>query len=67
MSEPRDRCATRIPRFSSIPEVAGVLGCCTKTVRRLISAGELPAHRFGRQLRVSEPDLLAFIARTRCP
>ncbi len=37
-----------------------------KTVRRWIATGLLPVHRLGRQIRISEPDLAAFIARSRC-
>ena len=32
-----------------------------KTVRRWIDRGELPVHRLGRQIRISEPDLMAFV------
>ena len=33
----------------------------TRTVRRWIERGELPAHRLGRQLRISEKDLKIFL------
>ena len=36
-----------------------------KTVRRLIAAGTLPAHRIGRRVRVSEDDLLVFLSMAR--
>jgi excisionase family DNA binding protein len=49
-------------RFYSIDAVAELLGVSTKTVRRWIAAGDLPVHRLGRQLRISEADLAAFIA-----
>jgi excisionase family DNA binding protein len=55
----------RLPRFLSVEAVATQLEVSTKTVRRWIDSGELPVHRFGRQLRVSEADLGAFIARSR--
>ena len=35
-------------------------------VRRFIAAEELPVHRFGRSIRISQADLDAFIARHRC-
>ena len=54
-----------LPRLFSINEVAAELDVSPKTVRRWIAAGELPVHRLGRQLRISEADLLAFIARSR--
>jgi len=46
----------------SIPVVAKQLDISTKTVRRLIASGELPHHRIGRQIRISEQDLNIFIA-----
>lgn len=45
----------------TIPQTAKRLQVSTKTVRRWIDAGDLIAHRFGRQLRISDPDLMAFI------
>lgn len=44
-------------------EVAGLWGCSTKTVLRLIRAGELPAVRLSRKtIFVSEVDAAAFYA-----
>ena len=54
-------------RLYTVDVVAEQLGVSTKTVRRFIAAGDLPVHRLGRQLRISEADLTAFIARKRCP
>jgi excisionase family DNA binding protein len=54
------------PRLLSIATVALQLDVSQKTVRRLIEDGELPIHRIGRQVRISESDLAAFIARSRC-
>jgi excisionase family DNA binding protein len=54
-----------LPRLYSIPEVADAVGVSTKTVRRWIKAGALPAHRLGKQIRISQPDLAAFIAQSR--
>ena len=54
-------------RLYAVDDVAEQLGVSTKTVRRWIAAGELPVHRLGRQLRISEADLVAFIARSRRP
>jgi excisionase family DNA binding protein len=50
----------------SVATVALQLDVSEKTVRRFIDDGELPVHRIGRQVRISEPDLAAFIARSRC-
>jgi excisionase family DNA binding protein len=53
------------PRLLSVAMVATPLGVSTKTVRRLIQDRQLPSHRIGRQIRISETDLVAFIARSR--
>jgi len=57
--------ANAVPRLLSVAAVALHLGVSEKTVRRLIQSGKLPSLRVGRQIRVSEPDLAAFIARSR--
>jgi excisionase family DNA binding protein len=46
----------------AVKTVAGRLACSERHVRRLIASGELPAHRIGRSVRVSEDDLLRFLA-----
>lgn len=46
-------------------EVASALGVCQKTVREIISRGELPSHRVGGALRVTSSDLDAYIESTR--
>jgi len=46
----------------TIKEVAATLGASVKTVRREIDAGELPAVRIGRLIRVRPVDLRAYIA-----
>lgn len=47
----------------TVAEVANVLNCCTKTVRRIIASGILPAIRLNRQYRVRRADLAATIAK----
>jgi excisionase family DNA binding protein len=54
-----------IPRLLSIAAVALHLGVSVKTVRRLVHEGRLPSLRVGRQIRISEIDLAAFLARSR--
>ena len=44
-------------RFYTIAQVADLLVVSTRSVRRWIAAGELLAHKFGRQVRISEIDL----------
>lgn len=53
--------STTTPTLYTIIEVAKLLKVSTKTVRRWIDAGDLIAHRLGRQLRITESDLLTFI------
>ena len=48
-----------------IPEVARRLDVSEKTVRRWIDRGELPVHRLGSSIRISEADLSAFLAQRR--
>lgn len=45
----------------TVDEVAERLNVSTKTVRRWIKTGELPAYRLGRQIRISEKDLRRFL------
>lgn len=47
-------------RFLGVAGVAKRLDVSQKTVRRKIAAGELPALRVGKLLRISERDLAAF-------
>jgi excisionase family DNA binding protein len=47
--------------FYSIAEVADLLGVNERTIRRWIDQGDLVAHRFGRQLRISRADFEAFV------
>ncbi len=52
-------------RLLTVNEVAGLLQVSTKTVRRWIERQELRTHRLGRQLRVAEEDLAAFLGQRR--
>lgn len=56
---------SRLPRLLPLPDVATALRVSVKTVRRWITQGELRIHTLGRQLRVSEEDLAAFITKRR--
>jgi excisionase family DNA binding protein len=49
----------------TIKEVAAILHCCTKTVRRLIAKKELAVVKLGRWIRVRQDDLDRFILRHR--
>jgi excisionase family DNA binding protein len=47
--------------------VAEQLDVSPRTVTRWVNAGELIAHRFGAQIKISEADLQTFIALGRQP
>jgi excisionase family DNA binding protein len=53
---------SKLPTLLTIQQVADVTGFSVREVRRWIKSGGLPACKFGRALRVSEPDLAMFIA-----
>ena len=55
----------RLPRMLNVEQIALQVGVSIKTVRRWIEGHELHCHRFGRTIRVSEDDLIAFLKRHR--
>ncbi len=61
---PRPTTACRL-RLLTVNEVAELLQVSSKTARRWIELQELRTHRLGRQLRVSEEDLAAFLGQRR--
>ena len=52
-------------RLRTIDETAEILNVSSRTVRRLIDSGTLPVHRFGRSVRVSDPDIAQLMAASR--
>jgi excisionase family DNA binding protein len=50
-----------ITRFYTVALVADLLAVSARSVRRWIARGELLAHKFGRQIRIAEFDLRAFV------
>ena len=56
---------TRIPRMLAVTDIAEMMRVSTRTVRRWIDRGDLRVHRLGRQVRVSEEDLAAFLNQRR--
>ncbi|PVG84017.1 helix-turn-helix domain-containing protein [Nocardioides gansuensis] len=47
-----------MPRWLSIERAAGLLDVSTKTIRRLIASGDLPAYRCGKRgIRIKTTDL----------
>jgi excisionase family DNA binding protein len=47
----------------TVADAAAFLSVSTKTIRRLLTRGELGASRVGRQLRISRSELLAYLRR----
>jgi len=56
-----------IARFYTVAQIADLLEVSTRSVRRWIAKGDLRAHRFGRQVRISETDLRLFVDEGRNP
>jgi len=50
-----------LPPLLTIEQTAKHVQVSDKTIRRWIKAGDLVAHRFGRQWRISSADLQTFI------
>lgn len=53
------------PEWLSTTDAAYYLGITSKTLRRLIDSGELPAYRIGRVLRLKQSEVDEFIAGAR--
>ena len=51
------------PNILTVPEVAEILGCSTKTIYRQIKRNELETFRFGRSLRISKTALSEYLER----
>lgn len=51
----------KIARFYTVAQISELLGVSIRSVRRWIAEGELLAHKFRRQVRVAEIDLMAFL------
>jgi excisionase family DNA binding protein len=56
-----------LPTLLTVNQTSERLGVSTKHVRRLIANGELPHHRIGRLIRITDADLMAFIRLRRVP
>ncbi len=54
-----------LPALYSVTETAKLLKVSPRTVRRWIEKGDLTAHRFGRQIRITDSDLVTFIRQCR--
>ncbi len=54
-----------LPALYSVTETAELLKVSPKTVRRWIGKGDLTMHRFGRQIRITDSDLVTFIRQCR--
>jgi excisionase family DNA binding protein len=51
-----------ISKLRTIDETAEILCVSARTVRRLVSSGELTAHKFRRLVRISDSAIAAFLA-----
>jgi excisionase family DNA binding protein len=49
-------------KLRTIDETAEILCVSARTVRRLVSSGELTAHKFRRLVRISDSAIAAFLA-----
>jgi excisionase family DNA binding protein len=65
MTQPAPPARHSATRLLTIQATADHLDLSTKSVRRLISRGELVAHRIGRSVRIAEEDLRVFLAQRR--
>jgi len=66
-SHPTQRPARVRPvlKLRTIGETAELFSTSTRTVRRLIDSGDLPVHRVGRCVRISDADIAVFLAANR--
>jgi excisionase family DNA binding protein len=60
-----DQSMGRVGQFLPVAAAAKKLKVSEKTVRRKIATGELRAHRVGKLVRIGEPDLADYLAKTR--
>lgn len=51
----------KYPPVLTVAQVAEILGCCEKNVRKLIASGELIAIRVGRLIKVPKDRLIDFL------
>lgn len=56
----------KLDRVMRFPEIAGVLGVCVRSVRRMIDRGELPpCVRVGRAVGLMQSEVEAYLNRVR--
>jgi len=51
-----------VDRLLSIAEAADLLGTSPHFVRRLVAERRIAFHKVGRHVRLTEPDLISFVA-----
>jgi excisionase family DNA binding protein len=54
-----------VTKLRTIDETADLFGISSRSVRRLVDSGALPVIRLGRSVRISDPDIAAFLAANR--
>lgn len=52
-------------KFHDVKSIALMVDTSERTVRRWIASGELPSHKFGGVVRISDEDLQTFIKEKR--
>jgi excisionase family DNA binding protein len=57
--------ARPVTKLRTIDETADLFGISSRSVRRLVDSGALPVIRLGRSVRISDPDIAAFLAANR--
>lgn len=61
----RDRYRRTMQRFYTVKQLALRWAVSERQIHRFIQADELPAHRFGRSVRIAENDVLLFELQSR--
>ena len=54
-----------VRRLRTIQETADICAVSIRTIRRAIDRGDLPAHRIGRLVRISDADIAMFLSASR--
>jgi excisionase family DNA binding protein len=54
-----------VPKFITTEEVAELTGLSIATIRRAIRDQKLKSHKFGRAVRISQPDLNEYLSSSR--
>ena len=53
--------STQAPRYLTLAQASFHAGLSTRTIRRAIAAGKIPAHRIGRLIRIDADDFCDWV------